>query len=186
MTDDSPLEWRVTRQSPGADYRIFKTRFHDSVHPESGQKGTFSIVDSPDWVNVVAITPDEHVVMVRQFRHGTGTVTLEIPGGLVDPGEGFIEAGRRELLEETGYSSPSFSLMGTTHPNPAFMTNRCGVVLVRDVAITRGQSLDTNEFIQVVLVPLKEIPDLIASGVITHTLVISAFFLLKYHHDQPA
>lgn len=184
MSDDA-LSWTVTHRSDAIDYKIFSARIHRAHHPASGRTGDFSIIDSPNWVNVIALTPDDEVIMVRQYRHGTERVTLEIPGGLVDPGEDFLSAGLRELAEETGYTTDDAVLMGMTEPNPAFMNNRCGLVVARNVTRTSAQALDPNEVIDVVSHPLADIPRLVANGQITHTLVITAFYLLEHRDARP-
>ena len=137
--------------------------------------GDYVVLDVPNWVNVIAITPDEKLVLVRQFRQGTRTLTLEIPGGMVDPGEEFVTAGVRELQEETGGIGTNPLLIGVTEPNPALQNNQCGTILIRDVVLG-DPNLDPNEEIEVVLVPLKDLPKLIRNGDITHSLVITAFY----------
>ena len=172
---DDWLRWTVQKKEPTTDYKIFGVRRQRSRHNASSRDGLFSIVDSPDWINVVAITPDENVIMVRQFRHGTDSITLEIPGGLVDPGEDMLSAAQRELREETGYVSDEWRALGPIHPNPAFMTNQCGLFLATNARCTSQLELDPNEVIEVVSHPLRDVPSLIETGVITHSLVLSAF-----------
>src|SRR6187200_1493558 len=121
MSDD-PIEWRLGARYPGHDYKVFRTAFVDGTHPRCGTK-RFSLIEAVDWVNVIALTPDEQVVLIRQYRVGTAKVCLEIPGGMVDPGEDAATAAARELVEETGYTSSRWELLGTVAPNPAIMTN---------------------------------------------------------------
>ena len=108
------------------------------------------MLDAPDWVNVIAVTPDEQVVMIRQYRQGTRQITLEIPGGMVDPGEDFMTAGFVNLKEETGGVGQHAEQIGVVAPNPAIQRNNCGTILVKDV-ILGEQSLEGNEEIEVVL-----------------------------------
>src|SRR5487761_2452566 len=96
--------WKQISSKLLGDFRIFKLRSDLKISPRTGKEHEFFILDSVNWVNVVAVTPDQQLVMVEQYRHGTNTVELEIPGGLMDPHESDpIVAGARELREETGY-----------------------------------------------------------------------------------
>lgn len=136
-----------------------------------------------DWVNVIPLTADNEVVMVRQFRHGIEDFTLEIPGGMVDPEDTDpCSAAQRELWEETGYGSADIVRLGEVHPNPALQKNRCFSFLARDVRPTRKPQLDGTEEIEVVLVPRAEIAGRIAGGEISHALVIAAFAFLDAYN----
>jgi 8-oxo-dGTP pyrophosphatase MutT (NUDIX family) len=155
---------------------IFGVDSHRLVHPRTGREHEFFIVDAPDWCNIVPLTRDGEVVMVRQRRHGTGQETLELPGGMVDPTDASpLDAAARELLEETGYRAQAVEPIGVIAPNPAMMTNRCWSFLARDVELVARPELDSGEDIGVVRVPYAEVPALVASGAITHSLVVVAF-----------
>jgi ADP-ribose pyrophosphatase len=131
-----------------------------------------------DWVSVIPLTPDNQVIMVRQYRHGTRQISLEVPGGLVNSGDTPLDTARKELLEETGYQAQieNITLIGTAHPQPAAMNNRHLTFLATNVQKTAALSLDEGEDIEVVLVPLPEIPRLIREGEITNAMVILAFY----------
>ncbi len=177
MGDDT-LRWRPGAESPGDDYRVFRTKRREAAHPRTGQKRTFSIIESPDWVNVIALTPDDQCVLVRQYRHGVAELTLEIPGGMVDPGEEPLEAAVRELREETGFSAERWSDIGVVQPNPALQTNRCFTFLALDARARSAQSFDEGEVIRVETAPLANVRGMIARGEIQHALVVAAFFHL--------
>jgi ADP-ribose pyrophosphatase len=136
----------------------------------------FVVLHSPDWVNVVPLTSDGQVVLIRQWRHGTGEVTLEIPGGLIDPGESPGVAGARELEEETGYQPDRMEPMGWVHPNPALFSNRCYTCLALGCKKVGPPRLEDTEQIQVELKPLEKLPELIKNGEISHSLVVVALF----------
>jgi 8-oxo-dGTP pyrophosphatase MutT (NUDIX family) len=156
--------------------RIF-TIWQDRLRsPQSGREHVFDVVDAPDWVNIVAVTGDDRVLLIHQYRAGTRSTTTEIPGGTVDPGESPLDAARRELLEETGYTSGDWSEIGRVEPNPAFQTNVTYTFLARGARRTGAQRLDETELIEVEERPLDEIPGLIVRGVIRHALVVCAFF----------
>jgi ADP-ribose pyrophosphatase len=156
--------------------RIFSMIEERYRSPRTGQEHEFYLIDSGDWVNVIPLTADEKIILVRQYRYGTKDFTLEIPGGLLDAGETPPHAAARELLEETGYAGENPVLLGAAHPNPAIQTNRCFFYLIRNVLFKQDPQQDSTEDIEVQTVPLSAVPDLIRSGKITHSLVITAFY----------
>jgi len=174
--DDSVAPWIVESEREVLRTRVFTV--HQRVcrsQVDPTLTGNFSVLDCPDWVNVIAVTEEGKIVLIEQFRHGTGELTLEIPGGMVDAGEGFVSAGLRELVEETGFVGEGAELIGVVAPNPAIQNNRCGTLLVRGVRPSGKTHLDTHEEIAVRLVSLDEVQELIRSGAIVHSLVVAAF-----------
>lgn len=170
----SPWEARGKRRM--LETVIFGVDAHRLVHPRTGREHEFFIVEAPDWCNIVPLTRTGEVVMVRQRRHGIGQETLELPGGVIDPGDPSpLEAARREFLEETGYRAAHVEPIGVIATNPAMMTNRCWSFLARDVEPCQAPRLDSGEDIDVVLVPYTEVPALVARGEIAHSLVVVAF-----------
>ena len=158
--------------------RIFRVTEAEAHSPNAGpQPGTFFRLECGAWVNVIARTVDRQIVFVEQYRHGTDSITLEIPGGLVDAGEEPLAAGVRELREESGYAGTA-RLLGSVQPNPAIQNNTCWTVLVDGVERVGDLQLDAHEEIAVHLVPEADVPSLIRDGRITHSLVIAAFGLL--------
>ena len=174
--------WKITKSEVTARTSIFELKTITAHSPGNQRSHEFYVLEAGDWVNVIPLTPDGRVVMVRQYRHGTGEVTLEIPGGLIDPGQTPIQSAKRELLEETGYSGGDWELLGRTRPNPAFLNNWCYCYLARGVVNTAEQDLDEAEELEVVTADLKDVPDLIARGEIDHSLVLSAFFYYQINH----
>ncbi len=154
---------------------IFDLHRRRSSHPHRGQRD-FYILEAPNWVNIIPLTERNEVVMVRQFRHGIESFTLEIPGGMVDPDDPHpMEAARREMIEESGYDCEHLAELGRVHPNPAIQPNYCYTYLARGVhRVAKPPSAGAEET-QVTLVPLRDIPKLIATEKITHALVIAAF-----------
>jgi len=178
-----PKSWPLVSSRRDRSYRIFNLRMDRSVSPRTGAEHDFIVLEATPWANVIPLTDREEVVLVRQYRHGVREVTLEIPGGLVDPADAPLAAAQRELLEETGYRGEEWIALGYVHPNPAIQDNLCHTFLALGVKPAGVQSLDDKEDIEVVLKPLAEIPHLIREGEITHSLVICAFwrFFMEYH-----
>jgi 8-oxo-dGTP pyrophosphatase MutT (NUDIX family) len=167
--------WKLVASSSTLETRIFTLKQHVSRSPTTEREATFQVLDAPDWVNVIALTPDGNVLLIRQFRHGTGEVTVEIPGGTVDPGESPLGAARRELQEETGFEAGRWEPLGVVEPNPAFLTNRTHTFLAHDARRTGPQRPDDNEEIEVEMFPLERVPELLRDGTIRHALVMCAF-----------
>ena len=173
---EGPEKWKCLYRTRDHSYGIVTVRTDRAVSPRTGEAHDFFVLETPDWVNIIPVTPDHRVVLVRQYRHGTGRLTLEIPGGLVDDGDTPESAAVRELGEETGYTSPRVSLLGTVHPNPAIQDTVCHTYLALDAVRASEPSLDDTEDIEVVLRPIESIPGLIRRGEITHALVLAAFY----------
>lgn len=172
----SPKPWKLISSQTRKSLPIFALRTDRAKSPRTREEHDFYVLESRDWVNVIPLTSDNDVVLVRQYRHGTRTITLEIPGGVIEGNDSPEEAARRELREETGYHASDMKLLGHVHPNPAFLNNICYTYLARDVSIAGEQEQDEKEDIEVVLRPLKEIPRLIREGEITHSLILAAFY----------
>jgi 8-oxo-dGTP pyrophosphatase MutT (NUDIX family) len=153
--------------------------------PGGGPAPTFYTLRAADWVNVIPLTAERRVLLVRQYRFGIEGFTLEIPGGMCDPGEDARSAAERELLEETGHESPELVELGWVHPNPAIQTNRCFTYLARDVVQRRPPRPEAHEAFEQCSVPLVEIPGLIRERRITHALVVAAFQLLEGREARP-
>jgi 8-oxo-dGTP pyrophosphatase MutT (NUDIX family) len=153
---------------------ICRVRFDHLENPRTGETLRRVVLETRDWVNVIALTSEERVVVVRQFRFGTSAVTTEIPGGVVDRGEEPIDAARRELREECGYTAEDWTYLGAVEPNPAFHDNLCHHFLARGARRTHAQELDEGEDIAVGELALDEIRERIRTGEIRHALVLTA------------
>jgi ADP-ribose pyrophosphatase len=140
------------------------------------------VFEVPDWCNVIAETADGQLVMIWQYRFGTDQLSLEIPGGVLDPGEEPMAAARRELREETGYDADSFELLSVVEPNPALQNNKCWTFLARNARLVGETSFDELEDLELVLVPKDDIAKIVDDGTVTHALVVVALeqYLRRY------
>lgn len=145
MARQKARTWKKLSSTPGPDLRIFQSRFDRLENPRNAHCLDALVLEANDWVNVVALTTGGNVVLVEQFRFGAGTVSLEVPAGVVETGEDPLDAAKRELLEETGYVAQEWVSMGSADPNPAFMDNACHLWLATGAVKTGDQHLDTGE-----------------------------------------
>jgi len=177
--------WNKLDSQAVADCKVFKVRQDTSQSPQTGEKHTFYVIEAAEWINVIPITSDQQVALIRQYRHGVGRMTLEIPGGMVDDDDPSpLYAARRELVEETGYNADQLIPIGVVDPNPAILNNQCHTFLALNAVRVGEQQLDVLEEINVELVPLSDIPGLIAAGQITHALTIAALYFFEQYQKQ--
>jgi 8-oxo-dGTP pyrophosphatase MutT (NUDIX family) len=185
MTDETgkPV-WRELAREPVADCRIFGVERSIAASPIDGAPRAFYRLRTPDWAQVVPITPAGEAVLVRQFRHGPRQWTLEIPGGLVDPGEDPAQAALRECLEETGYRARALTALGVVNPNPALFANKLYAFIAHDAQPVQAIQNTGTEQTEVVLVPVSELRGLLLSGEIDHGLVAGALWRFLHEHAQ--
>ena len=181
-----PPSWTPLAYEPLADCVVFRVGREHSRSPRNNAVYDFYRLESSDWVNVIPLTPDDEVVMVTQFRHGSRLVVLETPGGMVDPGEEPAAAAARELLEETGYRAESIESLGDVNPNPALFGNRLHCFVARDVRWEQAIQNGEREETAVELVPRSELSAKILAGEIDSAPVLAAFHRLALIEASPS
>jgi ADP-ribose pyrophosphatase len=174
-----PRPWTTIERERIQSCRVFEVERIRARSPRTGRSHEFFGIGASDWVNVIPLTPEGSVVMVRQFRHGVGAVTLETPGGIVDPGEIPAQAAARELLEETGYRAEAIVPLGSVNPNPALFGNRLHAFLARDARQVAEIAGGETEETVVELLPLPALRELVLDGVVDHALVVAALSLFE-------
>jgi 8-oxo-dGTP pyrophosphatase MutT (NUDIX family) len=174
MDANMEKRWEVVRSEQGPDLVLFKARYDWVKNPRNAKSIKAVVLDSADWVYVVAITPEKKVVVERQYRFGVEKTTMEIPAGIIDAGETPEEAAIRELQEETGYTTANWRYLGWVETNPTFMNNLCHQWLALDVIKTHPLDLDDGEEISVTELSIEEIRDEIEQGRMRDSLTLLA------------
>jgi ADP-ribose pyrophosphatase len=173
--------WKRVRSETVGRFRVLEVDRGEWEDAQGRPRGDAYVVRCPNWCNVVALTPEDEVVLVWQYRFGVDAMSLEIPGGVIDPGESPETASVRELREETGYVADSLEPLVALDANPAIQDNRCFTFLATGARPAGGTSLDAQEEIETVLCPAARVGELLDSGEVRHSLVQSALevFLRK-------
>jgi 8-oxo-dGTP pyrophosphatase MutT (NUDIX family) len=177
VRDAALAAWSVRESRTLVRDRWLGLRAQTVVTGEGAVLEPFYLLDFPDWAQIVAITPDDRIVLVRQYRHGIGRVTLELPGGIVDPGETPLEAAARELTEETGYVAETLRLVCSLSPNTSSHTNRCHTVLALGARLAHATAHEPGEEIAVETMPLAELWAAVPQGALPqamHTAALAA------------
>lgn len=174
MEKKDDKSWKVIKSESGPYLGLFQTRYDWVKNPRNGKPFKAVILESNDWVNIVAVTPEKKIVVVRQFRFGVSKTTVETPAGLMEDGETPEQAARRELEEETGYTSTNWKYLGWFESNAAFLNNVCHFLLALDVIKTRSINLDEGEDILVDELSFDELNKIIEQGKMRNALSVLA------------
>lgn len=177
--------WKILNKYRKYDTPIFSLFEKEVMSPTSGKKGDFYTLETGDWVNIIALTKDNHVILVRQYRHGTEDLSLEIPGGGVDPADANPEeAARRELREETGYTSDDWVCLGKISANAAIMNNYCHCYFARDCIKTDVPKPDPFEEIAIETLSVAAFLKKVAEGDVHHSIVVAAVALWQLYQER--
>jgi len=174
MDEDTGNPWEVLRSEPGPNLILFQTRYDWVRNPRNAKEFKAVILEAADWVNIVAVTPEKKVVIVKQFRFGVAKTTVEIPAGIIENGETPEQAAVRELREETGYVARSWKYLGWFEGNVAFLNNVCHSWLALDVVKTHSLQLDEGEEIFTTELSLGEVRQEIEKGHMRNSLTVLA------------
>ena len=164
METNADKSWEIIKSEPGPNLVLFQARYDWVKNPRNEETFKAVILEAPDWVNIVAVTPEKKVIVVKQFRFGVAKTTVELAAGIIDEGETSQQAAIRELKEETGYVTDNWQYLGWFEGNPAFLNNVCHFWLALDVVQTYSPQLDWGEDISIAELSLKEVREEIERG----------------------
>lgn len=182
IKNDNELMWKTESSETILNTIIFDVEKRKEV-AASGISGDYFAINSTEWVSIIPVYKGQFI-LVRQYRHASGTITAEFPGGMCDRGEDPIESGRRELLEETGFTAGKLTLLGKCSPNPALFSNNIYFVLAEDLTPTNELHLDEDEILTGTLVPVDEVINSFCSGEYTNAFMGTALALYMRHINQ--
>jgi len=176
--------WPLKKEDKALSTPVFEVCRQTCLSPKDGRDKEFTVLKARDWAQVLAVTPEGRALLVRQFRQGSRTLSLELPGGVIEEGQSPLEAARRELMEETGYSAAAWRQLAAFRPNPAIQNNTAYLFLAEGAELTGATDFDENEDLELLTVPLPELKDMVLKGSIDH--VIMAAGILFYFAEKEA
>jgi 8-oxo-dGTP pyrophosphatase MutT (NUDIX family) len=173
------LTWHEETRKTLFNCRVFSVSERTSRSP-AGKRGTFFTLEAADWAIVIPVLETERgtaFAMVRQWRHSALELSLEFPGGVIEPGEDSEKAALRELHEETGYRPERIRELAVMSPNPAIMANRVHFFLAEGLSKAEAQELDDDEYVDLEIVPAAEVIASMGTPPYIHALMASALGL---------
>ncbi len=176
--------WPIIKEEVLLKTPVFNVCHRFGLSPLDGQEKPFVYLDCPPWVQVLAVTENAEVVLVRQYRHGSGEFSLELPGGVVEKGQSPLAAAQRELREETGYGAEKWQSLAQFLPNPAVQGNVAHLFLAEGAAVVGATDFDPDEDIELELVPLTDLPKLVKDGTINHAIMVAGILFYLFLHKN--
>lgn len=184
------MKWKTLESRDIFTSGIFNLRTEKLQLPDGRIMPRYFVMSFPDWVNVLPLTKDGKVILLKQYRHASGEFHIEVPGGSLDPhrNESVEQGALRELLEETGYSSSRLVKVASHYPNPALQTNQMHTFIAYDCEKTSAQNLDEFEELELYFCTLQELEDHMDRGEINHSIMLASIaqalrYLKKSEND---
>ncbi len=173
------MKWKVLETTEIFKSGLFNLKSEKLQLPDGRVMPRYYVMNFPDWVNVVPLTTEGEVILVKQYRHASGQVHLEVPGGSTDPhrNESMQEGARRELLEETGYDTQNMQWVASHYPNPALQTNQMHTYIAYDCKKVKEQELDEFEELELYFCTLDKLREHLYNGDISHSIMVASIAL---------
>jgi len=176
------MKWKIEKSEYLINDKWIKVRADKCIMPNNKIVEPYYVLEYPNWINVVGITDQNEVLLVRTYRHGIGREVVELPSGVIDSSDlNPLEAAKRELLEETGYAGDEFIQTGVVSANPANHSNLTYCFLAKNLHKISSQTLDETEQIEVVLTPIKKVYEMLEKGEFLQALHVSSLFYAMNH-----
>ena len=177
-------KWEIQKRKTDYQNSLFNIRKLECLYNKNNVQHDFFVIDTFNWINVIALTPDGKFILVKQHRLGTDEISIETPGGVIDEGESPEACAVRELREETGYTGKSVHLLKSLWVNPAIMSNRINFFLIEDCELSALQELDEAEDIDVITVTADELSGMIRNGEFNHSIAVTGLglYFLSSHN----
>lgn len=178
------LIWEEKKSSELLKTRVMTVTERESISPK-GEPGKYIVMDAPDWVITIPVLENPaRFIMVRQWRHGTKSLSTEFPGGVIDSGEAPEQAAQRELMEETGFFAKRLEFLGSISPNPALMSNKVHCFAAYSLEPTGEQHLDKDEFVDYFELPAQEVYENMGNKDFPHGLMVAALELFRQKEQK--